>query len=996
MRTKSVALWLTRGFLVAFLPLTVFAQVSANAVIIGRVTDEQGAVIPSARVTVRDVRTNVTRSVTTDESGYFQVVALPPSSYEVHVEREGFNLWKKIVELTVGARETLEIRLTVGTITEQVVVTAEPVVDPSKTERSEVISERKIEDLPISGRQFIDFALLTPNAVVGKSITFGATGPLQEFTTKLSFGGLRENQANLYLLDGADHTINVSGLQHLTPSQEATREFRVLTSNYAAEFGPARGAVVNIITKSGGNQLHGTLYNFFRNDKLDANSILSAPGFNVLRQNQFGASAGGPIRRERAFFFGNYEGQRRAESPIYSSFLLHNIEAINQVKRFYGLSPEILNVLKINDSDQLLARLDHHVTPRQQQSVRYHLVDQRNENVPGAPGNAGGPSSFRTNPIRDQSLLYTHTAILSPAFVNEVLFQYSRRSFEFTSVSNEPNLTIANLLELGRNLGPVDHYRETRVQIADNLTLARGSHTIKAGFNINHIRDRLLWPVTVNGFAVFTPDSFFGAPPFDRPTPVFMAVGVPRSLLGELIPPRSTDFKRTLFPGPEFEDAARIIYTHETYEVFAQDQWRATPNLTLTYGMRYFVETVPFNNWIEGDHNNFQPRFGFALAFNRTRGVLRGGFGLFHGIWEWGNLLGDFTYFGGNGDDIRRFDPTLATAFGTAGSRGVSLAPIPIPPVTGPAFFNFVTRGQYPTGQLVQFLTAQQIKDTPNPYAEQANLQLEHELPGQMRVSLGWLWVHGLKLTMLNQLNAVRVGTLLSGKPQYAPRDQRFGIYFVRFPGSTSVYHGGTVTLSKRFSRGFGFDAHYTWSKTIDLLSSLSFLDSPEDPLNLRLERALSNQHVGHRFVLSLLAQAPDRSLLRRFKLGLLTTLESPRYRTVFVGFDANGDLQTGPDRVGTLGRNTYKGDSFKSVDLRLSREIFLSERARLEVIAEAFNLFNTVNVTAADTVYLAPDFVGPVPRRFGDGVKAPNPNFGNPVDVAPSRQIQFALKLKW
>jgi hypothetical protein len=265
-----------------------------------------------------------------------------------------------------------------------------------------------------------------------------------------------------------------------------------------------------------------------------------------------------------------------------------------------------------------------------------------------------------------------------------------------------------------------------------------------------------------------------------------------------------------------------------------------------------------------------------------------------------------------------------------------------------------------------------------------------------MRVSLGWLWVHGLKLTTLTQLNVVHIGQLPTGKPQYAPRDPRFGIYFARFPGSRSVYHGGTVALSKRFGHGVSFDTHYTWSKTIDLMSSLSFLDAPEDPMNLRLERALSNQHVGHRFVLSLLAQAPDQSVLRHFKLGMLTTLESPRYRTVFVGFDVNGDLQTGPDRVGTLGRNTYKGDSFKSVDLRVSREIFLSETVRLELIAEAFNLFNTVNVTAVDTVYLAPDFIGPVPRRFGDGVKGPNPNFGNPVDAANPRQIQFALKLRW
>lgn len=965
-------------------------QVAANATLAGRVLDETGAVIPGARVTVRNMATNVARVVQTDEDGYFQIAALPPSSYEIVVEREGFQPYKRIVELTVGAREVLEVRLRVGAITEEVSVVAETGVDPGKIERSEVIGERKVADLPISGRQFIDFALLAPNVVIGRSITFGAQGPMQEPGTRLSFGGLREDWTNLYLLDGADHTITLSGLQHAMPSQEAVREFRVLTGNYGAEFGPGRGGIVNVITRSGGNAWHGVVYNFFRNNKLDANSILAAPGFNILRQNQFGVSAGGPLQRDRTFFFGNYEGQRRAESPIYSSFFLHNLETINRVKRYYNLSEERPDVLRVRDHDRFLVRADH-TRDRQQHTVRYSFVDERNDNIPGAPGNVGAPSSFRSNPIRDQSLLYAYTQIFSPSLVSETLFQYSRRSFDLGAPRNEPLLLLPNLLQTGRDMGTVEFYRETRLQIAGQVTWSRRAHTVKMGINVNHLRDWLIWPVTVHGVGIFIPESFFAAPP----APVFMIIGLPRSLVGRPIPARPTDW-RHLFPGPEFEEAARIAYQHETMEWFVQDQWRPTRNLTLTYGLRYFIETVPFRNWIAGDHNNFQPRLGFAYAFNGNRGVVRGGIGLFHGLWEWGNLLGDFTYFGGNGEDARDFDPALASIVGTAGSRGVSLAPIPIPSVVAPAFFAYVTRGEYPSPPLIRFFVAQQAHESPNPYAEHAHIQIEHELPAQMRLSVGWLWVHGLKMTMLKQLNAAQTGVLPTGKPRYAPKNPNFGIYFLRFPGSTSVYHGGTFALSKGFRRNVSFDVHYTWSKAIDLLSGLSFLDAPEDPGNLRAERGLSNQHIAHRFVLSVLAEAPARGLLRNFKLGILTTLESPRYRSVLVGFDANGDLQTGPDRVGRLGRNTYKMDSFKSVDLRLAREIGLSERVRVEVIAEAFNLFNTANVTAVDTVYGAPDLLGPLPRRFGDGVRGPNPNFGSPVDAAPARQIQFALKLRW
>ncbi len=291
------------------------------------------------------------------------------------------------------------------------------------------------------------------------------------------------------------------------------------------------------------------------------------------------------------------------------------------------------------------------------------------------------------------------------------------------------------------------------------------------------------------------------------------------------------------------------------------------------------------------------------------------------------------------------------------------------------------------------------MRDFPNPYALNWSLQIEYQLTEQLAVRAGYTGVRAVKMATFRQANSRIIGRLPSGKNQFSALNPNFGLYHNEFPGNTSIYHGATLTIDKRFAHYFAFNVNYTWSKTIDLVNSgsnLSFKDGPEDSWNLRLNRALSNQHVEHRFVFSFLAEAPPETILRNFKLGTIVTLESPRFYTIFAGFDANGDFETGPDRVGTIGRNTYRGDNFRSLDLRVSRVFHFTERIQAEFIAEFFNLFNTVNVTDINTVYGTAEFVGPVPREFGDGVRAPIPSFGSPAATANPRQIQFALRIRW
>jgi hypothetical protein len=959
----------------------------------GTVRDPAGAVVAGARVKARNVATNQELQTVTNPDGVYQLRPLPPGRYEVRVEAVGFQpLVINDVELTVGQTATLDVALRVAAVTEEVEVRAlgVAVVEPTKTEVSAVIDETRITELPISGRQFIDFALLNPSTAIGRGFS-GINALLLEDVPRLSFGGLFEQHTNLITLDGGDHSVLLNGLQHIGPSQDAVKEFRVLSSSYSLEYGRVMGGIVNIITRSGSNDRHGTVYYYLRNDALDARNILSAPGFDVLRQHQFGASAGGPVVRDRVFYFGNYEGQRRGESPQYTSFIRDNLAAINRAKRSLGLSEEELNKVQTKNYDYLLARTDVQVTPTQTLFARYSLADQRNGNFPSAPGGIGGPSSFRQNDVRSQSLMANLTSLGGASLVNQAFFQYSRKSFTNTPLTFEPHLEIVNIADFGKHIGPADFYRENRFQWSDTLSLLWHNHEFKVGVDIGHIRDRLLFSTTMPGFAIFTPESFLGQPPFGRTVPVFFAFAIPRSLLGQPLPRRSVT---QLFPDERFEAAAQTVFHHQTYEVFVQDRWRYR-GLTVNYGVRYFLEGMPGVFGLETDKNNIQPRVGVSYGFAGNKGVVRAGVGIFAAPHFWSRVAGHLTCGGAGPEDLALLEPQRAGFFSQAASPCVTVNVVPGPFTSGPAFTRFIG-GEFPRGPLAVNALGHSVHDFPNPYAEQWSLQIEYEVVKDLSIGIGYLGVHGLKIPHATQRNAVRVGTLPNGKTQYQT-DPRFGLVRMAFPGTDSVYHGGFFTLNKRLSGGFGLNINYTFSKTLDLPTGYTIYDLAEDPFNLHRDWGLSSQHVGQRFILTFTGEGPKRwALTRGFKLGVITTLQSGRFSTLFTGFDVNGDLEFGPDRVGVVGRNTYRGDSFKQVDLRLTRVMSWRERIRIEPLVEFFNLFNHPNVTQVDTVYGAADFVGPVPRRFKDGVAGALPSFGRPAGTGPARQVQFALRVSF
>ncbi|HEY2462175.1 MAG TPA: carboxypeptidase regulatory-like domain-containing protein, partial [Candidatus Acidoferrum sp.] len=492
------------GFLAAILAIVCILAPAAHgqaitATLAGRVTDASGGSISKAKVTISNTSTGFTRTVETTDAGEYTIPVIPAGDYAVSVEFTGFGKQTRNITLQVGQSADLDFTVTPGGVEEKVEVAAtSEVMEPTRTEVSTVITERQIVNLPVNGREFIDFALLSPAVTIGDT-TAGNTDVIVEPVTKLSFAG-QNIHFNFIAVDGADDISTASGIQRGTPPQESVQEFRVINTDYSAEFGRATAGIVNIITRSGTNDWHGTLYEYFRNDALDAINLLQANGAHALRQNQFGGAIGGPIQKDKTFLYTNYEVQRRAESPFYNSAVLANIGAINEVKAIYGLAPEpaLGSVIRTNNTDNGFIRLDHRFSDYENLFIRYFINDGRLTNQ--SPLNDGFdlPSAFKNNFYRDQSLAGMLGSVISPKLVNELRMQYARRSFDFPTVSTQPHLELSNTFTTGVNRGNPDFYRESRFELVDNVTSSYNKHTISFGGDFNYVR-------TYESFPLFYP-----------------------------------------------------------------------------------------------------------------------------------------------------------------------------------------------------------------------------------------------------------------------------------------------------------------------------------------------------------------------------------------------------------------------------------------------------------------------------------------------------------
>src|SRR3989441_5319022 len=802
---KRTSSWVVGIVVVLLLSGNVLAQELATLKV--TVNDQTGAVIPGATITLKNTATGAKRTDVAESHGLSVIPGLPPGGYELTAEAKGFTARKLPVSLSVGQTASLVVTLGVMVLQEVQVQDVVQGIDTEKSDVSQVIDTPKINDLPVSGRDFIDFVLLTPSVNVGRSTAVGAQSPFTETVLKLSFGGVRESHTSFFALDGIDYTTSISGVQRISPSQDWVQEFRVVDSPYAADTGRNLGSVVNTITKSGTNDVHGSVYEFFRNNNLDAKNLLSAPGFNTLRFNQFGGTLGGPIRKEKSFYFLGYEGQRRAESPLYSSFILHCINtegclgprgdgtltpSINEVKQTLGLQPENLgSILQIDDYDKTIVKSTNILGEKTSLNISYLFNDSRKQNARGAAPGEGLPSSYRDNPVRDQTVYGNLIQVFTHNLTSETLLQYGRRNFNLNpkGLGFEPALGIPDLMSSGGFVGSVHFYKEQHFQAADNLTYIRGNHTFKFGGEVQPVWTDPQVTLFSPGFGVFAPQSFFGVFPFDPTapggipgagpgTPVAFLFLEPRSLFGQQIPNRDPNFQNGLYAGPSeqiFNDATSVSYRHMLWSGYMQDQWRARSNLSFTFGLRYDVDNLPSGSELKQiggfhptNYNNIQPRASFAYAFNGGKGVVRGGFGLFDGPFVYSDILvswvgaSEFSYM--NQPFLPEFkNPSQnLIGFGPSGAVGACTTNNPITPgVCFPWFpflqqtvMDFVNTGAYPLpNNLVQVPLGYAQKKFNQPFSEQASLEVEHQLGKDLYLSLGYQWMHASRLPVYTSIN---------------------------------------------------------------------------------------------------------------------------------------------------------------------------------------------------------------------------------------------------
>jgi len=981
------------------------AQIGASAQLSGTLTDPSQKIVENQIIVARSLESAQFRTVLTSADGRYQFLNLAPGQYEIKAESSGFAPIRIPIELTVDEQAVLDLHFRLAVQQEETTVTAAPLaLEPTRTELSQVIEEQKIQNLPINGRQFLDFVLLTPNVSTGRTNVSNPSSPGEPQQVDLSFSGLHES-TSMILVDGANNMNRVFGRSRATPSQEAVREFRVLNDSYPANLGPATGGVVSIVTKSGTNDTHGSIYEYFRNNSMDARNILAPSGFDELRQNQFGATIGGRLKPARLFYFVNYEGQRRQESPFYSSILLNNLTAINPAMQGFGLPPEVLaGKLRQIDYDSATGRVDYTASERTQLSLIYRFHDAREKNLPAATNQLSAPSDFRNATIQDHAVTWNTTSALSRGLLNQSLLQFAHRSFDFPSVTYEPQLEIANTLDFGRHFNAINADQESRVEIGDSLSLVRGTHSMSfgGGFSYDHIA--FFYDPFDPGYAVFPNlSAFLGTAPFTSPFAVVFGFSV------------APDGSRPPAP-PGFSGPANIpAYNQQThpdnlatsYALYAQDQWRPTRELTINYGLRWDLDRMP-ERFFQTYYKSFQPRAGIAYNLWQDRIILRAGAGKYQGQaysvpYLIAMVAGEDSAFG-----LVRANEDYSVSTGTLHSPFYSN-----PAVATATLLQFLHTGVYPVLSNTNFSPAQQFISTikgfnhGGPFSYQWNGQMDFRISPSTTLSISYFGLKGLFLPSAIGGNvAPTTLTLPNGKADYAiapgltvartlnPLISPLSFFYDA--QAQLSYHSATLSLIRRFDRHYSVTANYTWSHAIDDGGDPSLNGTPQDPYRRYLERANSKQDVPQRFVATLAAETPDHGWYRDFRFAAIATAQSAAFYTIFAGTDVNHDGNANTDRVGTLGRNTYRGDPLAYVDVRTARLFRLGEKINAEFRAEAFNIANTLNVTDINTVYGASNPIGPVPQHFGDGASAPLPSFGSIRATAPPRQLQLSIMVRF
>ncbi len=1001
------------------------AQLGNEGVIEGIVIDPSGAVIPGVALRVTNLSTSATFSTTTNELGLFRFPVLPVGSYELVAEHPGFaSLIQKNVAISIGAEISLTLSLNLATGTETVrVSSATPLLESTRSEVSSTVYARLVASLPLNGRNYLGFVLLTPGVTPGVTVASSGVG--------LTFDGQRGMYS--FLLDGADN-INtffgsplggLAGSDRYQLSQEAVQEFQVNTNAYSAELGRAGSGVVSVITKSGTNEFHGSMFWYFRDRALNAIGLIQktiGEPKEALHAHQFGAAAGGPIRRNKLFLFANYDGQRRKELNVTllnlpSAFNLSSdpIVAGFQQRALDYLTPRAASWVRGFDQDNYLAKIDWHITSTHRLSGRWNRQRFGGANLE----QSGVQHSFEhtgNSETSSDTFAVSFTSMLSNGMVNVARFSHVRSNEPGRSNSPNPEANIfeggQSVLTIGRaSLSPRENAIR-RGEWSETLSLSHGRHAFKVGANV--LVDRIMF---------FTAVNFSGSYRFNS----LESFG--RSLAGTPAPVAGERYVQA-FSG----DGTPGIRAHPNVEEFAgfvQDEWRIRESLTLNLGLRYDAQVMAKarvknpstalaaagldTSFVPQDNNNFAPRLGFAWSPPPSkRLVVRGGYGFFYARTIAG-LAARAHFLNGLTVQTRTF---------VAGTPSAALIP---------AYPNTFCGAPDPSGVPPSCSAPTAGTDIIMPFdpgytqplVRQGSFGVEYQFQKDAALSVSYLAARGTHLQRYRDVNLgtpstpTTIGVAATSGVMTFPRFTLprpiagFDRILLFESNANSIYHGLALQLKKRFSQEFQFLAFYTFSKVIDDLPDPVPLNVPagdsrllSDGSNPRVDRAPSVSDQRHRLVLGGVWQlnyargspAPAKAILGGWELSGILTAQSGLPYSGLVNFDLNNDGNSATDRTPGLGRNTFYLPRTVSLDPRVTRNVHLTERARLQFIWEAFNVLNHANISGVRTTEFSRSTstavcgIAGTPCLVTQDIGATA--FGTPTATSGPRIMQLALKL--
>lgn len=914
------------------LPNLARAQQNISAATLsGTIEDANRAAVGGAKISATNLETNQTQTAVSDADGRFRFARLAIGNYEIRAGQNGFENSVQRLTTTVGQNLEIKIILKIKTVSAEVDVSGggdhAPIIETARTQINETILPKDVENLPLNGRNFLDLALLVP------AVSRTNTGSVQKFAetsavpgTGISVAGQR-NLANSFVVDGASANDDAVELAGTFYSQEVVREFQVVTNGAIAEFGRASAGFINIVTQSGTNDVRGKIYGFLRSEKFDARNPL-ATSKDPLTQTQYGASVGAPVVKNRAFFFGNFEQTRRNDSNVIT-ISAANVAAINIRLSAVGYRGQQIQTGLVSsgyDATNFFARVDHHINAKNDFSATYNFYDISATNARTVGGlNAVGRGTNLEN--KDHTVNLQNIAIVNSRSLNEARFQFRRSRLAAPAIDKTgPAVNISGVANFGTATSSPTARDIDLFQFSDAFSTSIRNHSLKVGAEYLYNRLDIEFPGATEGVYTFTN-------------------------LANFLTGNYSQFQQAF-------GASSQAQKNPNAGFFAQDEWKARKNLTLNFGLRYDLQFLP--DPIQTDANNVSPRVGFAFSPDEKT-VFRGSFGLFY-------------------DRI----PLRATsnALQRDGTKYI-VVQLARTAIGAPTFPNVLA--SQPSILITKPNITRIDPEIENSSSQQANLQIEREIPFGISASIGYLYLRGQHIILSRNVNVPTCAASVNAN--LCRPDANFG-NISRYEGSgDSVYNGLIVSINKRQGDWATVRLSYTLSKAIDNAGNFFFL-SPQDNFNLRDERGLSDNDQRHRLTLSGTFSAPktfENKFARRafggFQLSYIFTYASRLPFNVLTGNDRNGDTNNNDRPVG-VGRNTGAGFDFSSLDARLSRRFVFTEKFNLELLVEGFNILNRANYSVPNNV-------------FGTG-SAPLATFGRPTAAFDARQIQLGFRLNF